>query len=116
MKLSEIAEKLSLTVRSAADSIEREVTGGYVSDLLSDVMANARKGNIWITLQIHQNIVAVASLNELSGIILINNREPEEDTIKKAESERIPILVSDIPAFDLVGRLYELGIRGARKK
>ena len=115
MKLSDIVQTLSLSVRSAGGALDQEVTGGYASDLLSDVMANAQKGNVWITLQIHQNIVAVASLNELAGIILINKREPEEDAVKKAEAENIPILVSDMPAFELVGRLYELGVRGARK-
>jgi hypothetical protein len=115
MKLSELVDELSLSVRCANDALDQDVTGGYASDLLSDVMANAQKGNVWITLQIHQNIVAVASLNELAGIILINKREPEEDAVKKAEEEHIPILVSDMPAFDLVGRLYELGVRGAHK-
>ena len=112
MKLVDVVDRLGLQVRSARERLDRSVTGGYASDLLSDVLANGREGDIWVTLQIHQNIVAVASLKELAGIILVNGREPEEDTVEKAESEGIPVLVSGLPAFELVGRLFGLGVRG----
>ncbi len=113
MKLADLVETLGLEVRSARGSLGAEVTGGYASDLLSDVIANGKEGNVWVTLQIHVNIVAVASMKGLCGIILVNGREPEEDTIEKAETETIPIMVSQLPTFELVGRLYGLGIRGA---
>ncbi|MDP2982763.1 MAG: serine kinase [Candidatus Latescibacter sp.] len=110
MNLKEIVDSLHLEVKSGDDRLDTAITGGYVSDLLSDVLAHSREGNIWITLQIHQNIVAVAGTKELSGIILINGRVPEEDTLRKAEEEHIPIMVSSMPAFEVVGRLYALGI------
>lgn len=112
MKLSSLVDELGLEVRSARHNLGKEVTGGYVSDLLSDVLANSRDGNLWVTLQRHQNIVAVASMKELVGIVLVSGREPEDETLEKAEREDLPILVSELPAFDLVGRLYNLGIRG----
>lgn len=111
MKLQELVEKLSLEVKTPGIDLSREVTGGYVSDLLSDVIGNSKEGFIWITLQIHLNIVAVASLKGLSGIILVNNRMPEQDTLKKASEENIPIMTSSLPTFELVGRLYTLGLR-----
>ena len=113
MKLSRLVNALGLEVRSAQVGLENEVTGGYASDLLSDVIGNSREGDIWITLQVHVNVVAVASMKELSGIILVNGREPDEDTIEKAEAEGIPLMVSGLPAFEIVGRLYGLGVRGA---
>ena len=112
MKLSELTEKLSLEIRSGRETLDRQVTGGYASDLLSDVIANSREGNVWITLQIHQNIVAVAGLKDLAGIILVNGREPEQETIDKAEAESIVVMVSRMPTFELVGRMYALGIPG----
>lgn len=112
MTLVELVNKLRLNVKTGNERLDVEVTRGYVSDLMSDVMANAREGDLWVTLQIHQNIVAVAVMKSLSGIILVNGREPQEETLRKAASEKIPVLVSSLPAFELVGQLYQLGISG----
>jgi hypothetical protein len=114
VKLIELIQKLNLSVRSAQTHLDREVTGGYASDLLSDVLANSQEGNVWITLQIHQNVVGVASMKDLAGIILVNNREPEQETLEKAEAERIPIMITGMPTFELVGKLYNLGIVGTK--
>ncbi len=114
MKLRELVKKFNLEVKCATDSLDRKIEGGYVSDLLSDVLANAQEGDLWITLQVHQNILAIASMKGLSGIVIINGREPEEETIKKAEEENIPVMVSKMPAFELIGKLYAMGISGMR--
>jgi hypothetical protein len=114
MKLTELIQRLNLGVRSAKADLEREVTGGYASDLLSDVIANSKEGNIWITLQIHHNIVAVASMKDLTGIILVNGREPEQETVEKAEAENLVIMVTEMPTFELVGKLYGLGVTGMK--
>ena len=110
--LKDIVEKLDLKVVSG--DLNKEVSGGYSSDLLSDVIANAEKDNIWVTLQIHVNIVAVANLKELAGIILVNGRQPEEATLLRAKEENITILSTDLQTFELVGQLYEMGIHGNR--
>ncbi len=81
MKIEDLVQALQLEVKCGKDYLNREVTGGYTGDLLSDVMGNAREGYIWITRQVHQNIVAVASLKELAGIILINSCLPASDTL-----------------------------------
>ena len=108
MKLAEIVKQLQLGVLTASDKLDVEVDFGYASDLLSDVMAHGREGHLWITLQVHQNIIAVAKLKELAGIILVNNRCPLEDTKTKAEEEQVPILVTADSAFEISGRLYNL--------
>ena len=112
MKLNEIIEKLNLEVKSGDDNLETEVIRGYSSDLLSDVMANAEENNLWITLHIHPNIIGVAVLKSIAGIIIVNNRIPEEEMLKKAVSENIPIMTTSLPTFEVIGRLYKLGISG----
>jgi hypothetical protein len=101
-----------LNVKSGKDLLDRDVTGGYVSDMLSDVIAHSKMGNVWVTLQTHLNIIPVASMKELSGIIIVNGRQPDKDTLKKAEEEKVPILGTDMRAFQVVGKLYQLGISG----
>ncbi len=108
MDLETIARELNLRIRCCAEALKREVGGGYVGDLLSDVMANSREGQVWITRQVHPNIVAVASLKEHAAIILIQGSEPAGETVSRAEKEGIPLLVSDLPGFELAGRIYRM--------
>ena len=108
MDIETIVKALNLKVRSAVDSLKKNISGGYTGDLLSDVMANSHEGDIWITRQVHQNIVAVASLKDHAGIILVNSCEPAEDTLEKAVRENIPIMVSDLSAFELTGKICNL--------
>jgi hypothetical protein len=106
MNLGTIVEALQLVVKSGGNRLGVEVRGGYVGDLLSDVMANSREGDLWITRQVHQNIVAVASLKDLAGIILVRGAEPADDTLEKAVRENIPLLTTDMAAFETAGRIY----------
>jgi predicted transcriptional regulator len=111
MKVFEIVKILNLNVNAGHNLLDREITGGYVSDMLSDVLANSKEGNIWVTLQTHLNIIAVASMKGLSGIIIINGRRPDDETLQKAREEKIPILGTEMTAFQTVGKLNELGIK-----
>ena len=108
MKLNQMVEKLNLDVRVGINNLNVEVENAYISDLLSDVLANSQENDLWITLQIHPNIIAIASMKGLSGIVIINGREPEEDTVVKAKEENISIMVTSMTAFELSGKLYAM--------
>ncbi len=112
MKVEELVQSLGLEIRAGRNQLHQEVTGGYVGDLLSDVIAHSARGNIWVTIQTHPNIIAVASMKELAAIVLAGGREPDLETLKKAEEEEIPVLRSPLPSFELVGRLYQTGVVG----
>jgi hypothetical protein len=111
MKLNELSQQLALEVRTAKGKLDAEVTGGYASDLLSWVMAKAQAGSVWITIQAHPNIVAVASLISLSGIIIAEGVAPEPATLEKAEQEGIPILTTPLNVYAVAGKMFELGVR-----
>jgi predicted transcriptional regulator len=108
MRITELSEKLNLKVLSGHNGLSGEITGGYVSDLLSDVMGNAGEGQVWITLQTHQNIIAVGSLKDLAAIIVVKGAQPEPDTIEKSNMENIPVLSTSLDTFNIAGQLYEL--------
>ena len=114
MKLLDFVKLLSLDVKSYSDGLQQDVTGGYASDLLSDVLANSKKGDIWITLQTHQNIVAVANVKGLAGIIIVGRKEPQKDTLDKAEAEKITIMTTSMSAFETAGKIYQLLKQGSR--
>ncbi|MCX6143806.1 MAG: DRTGG domain-containing protein [Ignavibacteriales bacterium] len=108
MKLKDVVERLHLSVLTGQDRLDQVVTGGYASDLLSDVIANSRPNSVWVTMHIHENIVAVAVLKDLAGIIIVQGRQPAPETLQKAAKEKVVIMVSDLPAFETIGKLSPL--------
>ena len=110
MKVKEIVEKLNLKVLCGSDYLHKEIEGAYTCDLLSWVMSHGNKGNAWITVQVHPNVVAVAVLLELSCVIIPEDIEVDEISIQRAQSEGIPILVSKENAYSICSKLNELGI------
>ncbi|HPR32892.1 MAG TPA: DRTGG domain-containing protein [Prolixibacteraceae bacterium] len=108
MKVCELIEALDLTLLAGAEACEQEIRGGYVSDLLSDVMGNAREGNVWITLQNHLNVIAIASLKELSAVVLVNGNTLSEEVKQKADEEGIPVMMTRETAFSITGKIFQL--------
>lgn len=112
MNLQKIIEQLSLTVLTEPrDFTSIHPTGGYSSDLLSCVMAGAKKGDLWTTLQAHLNIVAVAALNEVAAVIITENAQPDEASIAKADQQGVILLSTPLSTYEVNGRLWELGVR-----
>lgn len=108
MKVKELVDKLDLKVLAGEQGLEKDIDGCYISDLLSDVMGNAYEGNIWITLQTHKNVMAVASLKELSCVILVKNLVPNEETLAQSEEEGLPLLQTSLPTYEIAGLVYNL--------
>lgn len=108
MTLREITNSLDLSVCCGQDLLDRQVTGGYSGDLLSDVIAHSRQGQVWTTIQVHVNIVAVAVLKEHAAIIIVNGRTPAPETLARAAEEKVPVLLSGLPAFEVNGMLHAL--------
>lgn len=112
MQLSAIIAELQLGCLTDLPEAPVEVVAGYASDLLSDVMGNAPAGAIWVTMQCHPNVVAVASLLNLAAVILVGNAPLDDLTKSRADEAAVVLLHSGLTTFETVGRLYQLGIRG----
>ena len=112
MNLQTIIDQLQLTVLTEPrDFSSFSPEGGYTSDLLSCVMAGARNGNIWITLQAHMNIVAVAAMLDVAAVIITENAQPDEATLAKADEQGIILLSTPKPSYEICGSLWELNLR-----
>jgi hypothetical protein len=109
--VQELVEAVGLRVISPGD-MQREVRGGYASDLLSCVMARAKAGTVWLTLQAHPNVVAVASLLDLAAVILTEGVEPDVETAERARENKITLLGSPETTFTVAGRMSGLGVVG----
>lgn len=112
MTLSELVRQLDLTALTSLPETDLEITRGYASDLLSDVLGKAVEGSIWVTIQSHPNVIAVASLLNLAAVVIVGGIMPETTTLERAREASVAVLATHLPAFEVIGRLYQLGIRG----
>lgn len=110
MKVEDLVAALGLRVLAGQPSLQREVSGGYAADLLSCAMARARAGNVWVTLQAHANVVAVASLLDLAAVIITEGTEPDAATREKAEEEGVVLLSTPQTTYAVVAEMARLGI------
>lgn len=113
MIVKDIVTALDVEVAAGADGLGKTVTGGYASDLLSCVMAGAKEGNVWVTLQAHANVIAVAELLNIACVIITEGKRPDEETLAKANERGIPTLLAKEGSFTVVSKLVQLGVRGA---
>lgn len=112
MNLQSIIDQFQLTVLTKTrDFTSIQPQGGYVSDLLSCVMAGAKTNNLWVTLQAHMNIIAVASMLDVTAIIITENAQPDEATVAKANEQGIILLSTPKASYEICGRLWEMNIR-----
>ena len=110
MTVRELAAALDLSTLTGQGHLDREVTGGYASDLLSCVMAGARAGDVWVTLQGHANVVAVASLLSLAAVVITEGVRPDAATLERAEAEGVVLLSSPRTTFAVVSELARQGV------
>ncbi len=108
MTTQDLIEKLGLKALSKFE--HRNVDGVFVSDMLSDVMAGAKSGNLWLTVQTHKSIVPAANLVDVSAIVITSGKDIPQETTDLASKYNIAILSTELPTFDLVGKLYGLGV------
>lgn len=99
MTVGEIRDALSLTEITVTDP-EREIHGVYCGDLLSWVMGRAQCNNLWITIMSNINVIAVASLADVSCVVLAEGTTLTEDIIETAKSKGINLLASPLPIYE----------------
>ena len=107
MKLNNVVQELKLESLTNYTN-EAVVSGAYSSDLLSDVIANAEENEIWVTLQGHENIVAVAILKDLAAIIVTGDYLPNDTTIEKAKQKGVALFTTTLTNYQVCGKLYQL--------
>ena len=113
MTAKDLVSQFGLHLAAGEKGLDRQVRGGCCGDLLSQVMASAPEGCIWMTVQGHQNIVAVAVLKEMAAIILTGGQTPDDETLQKADEEGIPLLLCSDSTFNMAGRLHAGGVNNS---
>lgn len=115
VRIQDLVQPLEATVL-VPGNMEQEIQGGYCGDLLSDCIANAVEGSVWITVQSHPNVIAVATLVGIPCVVVVNNYEVDAETLARARNEGITVLRTPLSAFEAVSRLAALGVPGKKRR
>ncbi|MCL1941820.1 MAG: serine kinase [Synergistaceae bacterium] len=107
MKLKEVIEAFESKVICEGDG-ERSISGVIAGDLLSFIIGEAKEGEIWVTIQIHLNVAAVAVLKELPMVILASGKEPSKELVDKCREENIALIVAEESSYEACAKLHGL--------
>jgi serine kinase of HPr protein (carbohydrate metabolism regulator) len=107
--VKDLGSKLNL--KALNDATDTEVEGAFISDMLSDVMAGAKAGNVWVTVQTHKNIIAAANLVDVPAIIVVRDKQVPEDTLQMADRVGVTVFATNLDSFQIAVKLYEAGIK-----
>ncbi len=110
MKVKELGERLGLELAAGEGGMEKDVFGCYIGDLMSLAMSKLSENNVWLTIQTNVNIVAISVLCESSCVIICDGQHPDENAISRANSEDVPLFVTEKSAYELASCLSQLGI------
>lgn len=113
MQLKDIVtSELKLTVLNKKGmELDKDVKECFTCDLLSQVLAKAHRGSIWVTIQNHMNVIGVATMLDLKAVIISDDKEVPPEVVEKADSEGVLLLSTPLSSFETSGRLYERGLR-----
>ena len=109
MTVKDLETKLKL--KPLNEVYDKEISGAFISDMVSDVMAGAKAGNVWVTVQTHKNIAAAANLVDVSAVIIVRGKKVPEDTILMADRAKLTLFTTDLDTFQVAVKLYEAGVR-----
>ncbi len=107
MTVNQLITQLNPTVLSLPAG-EKTVRGCYTGDLLSWVMGKAKAGNVWVTIMSNINVPAVASLADVSCVIIGENAAPDEDVIAIAQARGVNILLMEDSVYNICLKLSTL--------
>jgi hypothetical protein len=102
----------ALRAEPLTDRVPDELSGSYISDLLSDVLAHAKPGTLWLTIQTHRNVVSVAATKDIAVVLFTCGRKPEPGIVAEAEAEGIALLSTRLTTYEAAGKLWAAGLRG----
>lgn len=112
MQLQEIADILECKNHTDDALLWRDIKYCYSTDMMSDVLKSCKIGSLLITGLVNQQVIQVAEIMDLKGIIFVSGKEPSRDIIEKANENNLPVLTTEKQLFEACGILYTFGLRG----
>lgn len=112
MKLKDIVKILGAEVIAGADLLDEDIKMACGSDLMSDVLSFVKSESLLLTGLTNPQVVRTVEMADLKAVCFVRGKKPDQETIKMAESQKIPLLTTPLPMFESCGRLYQRGVPG----
>jgi predicted transcriptional regulator len=112
MILKEIENVLECKNLTGDELLSRDIEYCYATDMMSDVLKSCKIGSLLITGLVNQQVIQVAEIMDLKGIVFVSGKEPSSDIIENAKEKNLPMLATEKHLFEACGILYSAGLRG----
>jgi len=109
VKLQSLLQTMQAEVLT--DAGDADVSNCYLSDMLSDVLAHAEPGALWVTVQLHRNVISVATMKDLAAVLFTCGRQPEPAVVAEADEAGVVLLSTPLTSYEAAGKLWEAGLR-----
>jgi hypothetical protein len=109
MRISEVAEKTGLESLNAYE--DADLSGVYISDMVSDIITGAQSGCVLVTLQTHKSLVAAANLVDAAMVVVAHGKRPGDDVIELADRAGLALFSSPDDTWAYALKLFDLGMR-----
>ena len=116
MKLREVQKLLEAKVLAGEEFLDRQIETCCGSDMMSDVLAFTKRNTLLCTGLTNMQVVRTADMTELSGMVFVRGKVPDEEIVEAAAEDMLPVLVTEHTLFEACGILYAAGIRGCSKR
>lgn len=115
MNIHELIRIVDGSLLTQVDDLDREVKGGCGADLMSDVLASIQPHAVLLTGLCNPQVVRTAQMADITAIVIVRCKQPQDETIALAQQENIPLISSPYGMFELCGRLYQAGLPSLEK-
>lgn len=112
MRLSEVAQVLEAEVLVGAEALGRDAPAGGGCDMISDLLFFGKPGMVLLTGLTQPAVVRTAQVMDISAVVLVRGKRPDEETLALAREAGLPVMVSPHSLYDCCGRLYARGLPG----
>jgi predicted transcriptional regulator len=112
MNLREVSKAFGGIVLYGEELLDQmDIEYAYGADLMSDVLAFAKPGSLLLTGLTNVQIIRTSQMLDIPAVIFVRGKRPREETVKLAESLKMPVLLSCKSMFETCGLLYQAGLK-----
>lgn len=111
MKLKDIIACVDGHLICGDSHLEDEITRGFASDLMSDVLTILEDDILLITGLSNNQAIRTAEMSDIKNILLVRNKKPSQNMIDMAQELNISLSYTSYSLFKASALLFNEGLK-----